>query len=689
MIKIKKQMKILSLLLSVTTLFSVLGTSCKGIFNGKEKELEEVTTYETYDGTHIYTAPDTNDYLVRNGKTDYTLVIPVNATSVVLTARDEFIDLFKDATNIEISCITDEGLTHNANTKYISIGRTTLLESAGISIEQKVLGQDGHRIVTKDKNVYLCGGLDEGTLFSVYTFMSITFNYETYYLDCMQIERCSEKFLKAYDVTDIPDFQHRGRNGNILVTESFDYDESMFGYRMRYYGARGYNLMPVHSQFDAASTRGASTNITYWYPETVYKVEGSENYHPNWFSVNGGGQACFTARGDETEYQAMLDEALKKIIFSLSVYTPDEYPHYNAISMTQADNQNYCTCESCSKIAKEYQTQAAVQLFFLNDLAEMLDEWLENNTDHIGYREDFTIYMFAYQYTITAPARYNAVTKTYEGIDGFKGKMEVHDRVGAYMAITNMDGQFSLFDDTNSEGRTNVDKWCALTDNIMFWHYGTNFRNFLWMYDSFALFTPEAYAWFANRSNRHWFQQQQDGSKGTNTAWHNLKVYLDSKLSWDTSLNMDELVDNWFNAMFEDAAPRMKRLFMVQRQYMREVIIGEYLLHGKGDGRPNLAQAEYWSLAMLEGWLNTMETAKQDVARYQITDPELYTRICQHIDSEEISVLYVILDTQMGKLNADKKAEYISRLKNIMLDQDLKGMQSSTSSNFYDWVMSL
>ena len=347
-----KRTKLLSVLLSVTTLFCSLATSCKGLFDDKEKELEEVTTYETYNGTHIYTAPDTEEYLVKNGKTDYTLVIPAEATSMVLTARDEFIDLFKDATNIVIPCITDEGLTHNANTKYISIGKTTLLQSAGISIEQSALGHDGHRIVTKDKNIYLCGGLDEGTLFSVYTFMKLTFNFETYYLDCMQIERCNEKFLKAYDVTDIPDFQHSGRNNNILVTESFDYDESMFGYRMRYYGARGYNLMPVHSQFDASSTRGISTNITFWYPESVYKVNKSEeqmteeekgNYHPNWFSINGGGQACFTARGDETEYQAMLDEALKKIIFSLSIYTPDKYPHYNSISMTQADNQNYCT----------------------------------------------------------------------------------------------------------------------------------------------------------------------------------------------------------------------------------------------------------------------------------------------------------------------------------------------------------
>ncbi len=682
--KSKKWIKIISLLLGVTTLFSVFATACKDETTEEEKELEEVTEYETYDGTHVYTAPDTDEYLVQNGRTEYTLVIPAESTSMIRTARDEFVDLFKDATSIEIPCITDEGLTHNANTKYVSIGKTTLLQSAGITIDQSELGADGHRVVTKDHNVYLCGGLDEGTLFAVYTFMKLTFNFETYYLDCMEIERCTEKRLKAFDVTDIPDFQHRGLQDGLLTTPSFDYDESMYRYRMRYYGARGYNLMPVHKTYDPTSNRGTSTNIKFWFPEEVYKEE-----HANWFSVNGGEQACFTARGDEAEYQAMLDESLKKIIFSLETYPTAEYPHWNAISMTQADNLQYCTCDNCSKIAKEYETQAAVQLFFLNDLAVMVDEWLAENTDHPGYREDFTIYMFAYQYTIAAPARYNAATKEYESLDGFKGKLDVHDRVGVFFAITNMDGQFDLFDETNSEGRVNVEKWCALTDNILYWHYGTNFRCFIWMYDSFELFTPQAYAWFANRSNRHWFVQLQTGSEGTNTGWHNLKTYLGSKLSWDSSLDMEQLIDDYFNAMFKDAAPRMKRLFVEQRAYMREVIIDEYHLHGKGDGRPNLSLSDYWDLATLEIWLEIMDQAKEDVARYQQTDPDLYKRICQHIDAEAISVLYVILDTQSGKLTREKYVEYVNRLKFIMLDQDLKGMKLRAGASFYDWVMSL
>ena len=167
--------RILSILLSATVVFGLV--SCKK----EEVPVDPTEKLSTYQGTHIYTAPDTSDYLVQNGKSDYVVVIPENASDYVVSAQEEFVHLFEKATDIQLRKATDTGLTHNASAKYISIGETTLLSSSGITLDKAQLGQDGGRVVTKDKSVYICGGADTGTLFMVYTFMNITFNYETYY----------------------------------------------------------------------------------------------------------------------------------------------------------------------------------------------------------------------------------------------------------------------------------------------------------------------------------------------------------------------------------------------------------------------------------------------------------------------------------------------------------------------------
>ena len=95
-----KKYRALALVLSMLTL-----SSC-GIFKnfGKNKDTTpKINSEYIYNGTHVYTATDRNDYLVKNGRTDYTLVIPSESSASMRVARSEFVDLFKDATGIAIN----------------------------------------------------------------------------------------------------------------------------------------------------------------------------------------------------------------------------------------------------------------------------------------------------------------------------------------------------------------------------------------------------------------------------------------------------------------------------------------------------------------------------------------------------------------------------------------------------------
>lgn len=690
--KFKKLTALLLSALMILTVFASCGSNSGKSSEGGQTVIPQQDPAYHYDGTHIYNATDTDMYLVKNGTTEYKLVIPTNYSAAIRTARSEFIDLFSDATGITLQVVTDDTITSASEGKFISLGRTKLLEESGIVVDYGTLTSDGHRIVTKGDDVYLCGGADEGTVFAVYTFMKLTFNYETYFYDCKEIENTREKKLKNFDVTDIPDFKFRAHSSDATTYDSTDYDENMYAWRLGYYGKdgnRGYYWMPVNEYVNSEDfpngKYSASTNVRRWFPEWMYKdVENyPESYHPKWFSDNGGEQVCFCAHGDAAEYEAMVETAFRKVESHLKYFTPDKYPRYKVMTLTHMDNRNYCTCSKCAELSSYYgDSQAAVQILFMNDLAERVDALLEANKDKDWYREDFKLLMFAYNHNFTAPARYDAVSKKYVPIDE---KVVLHDRVIAWFAREGS-GQRAFDDPVNTNLVTTLAGWAACADHIYYWNYGTNFGNYMLPLDTWQYATPEMYAYFCNYSDDFWFNQHQDHCPSSNTAWTNLKVYLDAKLSWNTSLNEEELIDKWMKAMYKDAAPIMKKLFLAERAYQRNVLIDEYGLESNGDGRVNSLLVEYWPIGLLEGWLDEIDKAKAAVERYKITDPVLYETICKHIEVEAMSYIYIILETQGYTISSEKRAEYINRIKDDLAYPDFANMVITSKQTVAAWI---
>ena len=176
----KGLIKIISLLLVGATLFATVACSKR---NKDNNPTTTTTDKLTFSGTHVYTATETSKDFIKDGTCDYTLVVPEVATYYIRTAQTEFMYFFKKATNIDLRVVKDTSLPtqeHTQSGKYISLGETTLLKSTDINYDKKTLTADGGRIVTKDNSIYIVGGYDTGTMFAVYTFMRLTFNYECY-----------------------------------------------------------------------------------------------------------------------------------------------------------------------------------------------------------------------------------------------------------------------------------------------------------------------------------------------------------------------------------------------------------------------------------------------------------------------------------------------------------------------------
>lgn len=639
---------ILSAVLLVTTFAACAPT--------EELRREEKTLYQ---GTHIYQVEDTAESFVKNGKTDYRLVVPQAKTTDLEKAQTEFCYFFQEATGIEITLVPDVDLRADGG-KYISLGETELFKSSAIEYNKQELTADGFQIITKGDDVYLLGGSDMGVIYAVYGFMDVYFHYEQYYIDCFEIDRNIKNIsFKSMSVKDIPDIEQRIASyvgiSSLYVSE--DYHDSMICTRMHFARSMNDTMLPIYKEFDNKSSGKGFYHNT---DEYIHPDDYPE--HEEWFSNKCEGrhnQLCYTARGDEEEFNLMVTECANKVINSLKIHTPQTDPQRNIVTITMEDNFNTCACEACLDMTAHYGTEAGAVIIFVNAMNKAVREWM-NKPENAEYKRDnLKIVFFAYNALTTAPAKYNAEKDVYEPIDE---KVAMDEGVGVWLAPIEMDYQQSIYAEINRRDLENIDAWSDLSHKDMFvWTYSTNFNHLMFQYDC-ADFYKDAYGYLANAGATWIFNQGQSYQYGrATTAWHNMKVYLDSKLGWDSSLKQEELMDDWFNAMFKEAAPAMKELYYEMRSYQRALserqnfyILNSIYLNIEKD-------PEWWPLQTMLSWMDKADKAKTYIEGYKLTNPQTYQMLCDHIDAEWLSPAFATLKFHKDRLQPSVKSAVIER----------------------------
>ena len=204
--------KITALIMSFLLLGSFTFTACKedDVASSSSSSSETVSDKEEE-------KVEFTDYgLVTNGKSDYKIVIPENATSAETLAWQELKTYFFTATGANLTVVTDNTVTWSNDAQYLSVGKTKLLSSASVTLDQKALGENGYMLKTAGKSLFMAGGVEYGTLYAVQRFMHDTVDYEVYAVDETYCRTdVTELKLPQYDISVKPDIgqlmSHYGR----------------------------------------------------------------------------------------------------------------------------------------------------------------------------------------------------------------------------------------------------------------------------------------------------------------------------------------------------------------------------------------------------------------------------------------------------------------------------------------------
>lgn len=628
----KKIIKILSVLLCLVIGFSVVG--CNNENNGSNgSNGGSVTMKENIftDGVHVYDYTQTNEYVVKNSVSDYKIVIANNADNLEILAKDELVLFFEEATGVSLPVITDDQVTYSDTEKVISLGKNAFYTQAlatanNLSTEGKGLEHDGYMIETVGKSIFIFGDYVEATVFGVYGYLNIEFNYDCYSNIAYHIDTQVENVtLKDFSVIDVPDYKFRASY------DSHVFNNSPTEWRMGFGKGENYAIgsNSAHTAFlylprtsaDVVNMSGG-TNIL---GETAYKAS-----HPDWYSLDGA-QLCYLARGNETEYQAMLNEMFE--IAKAYFMTDNGY----FFRLGHSDGITWCNCTACTQSKNKYGADSASVILFANALAEKLDAWMQTEEGK-PYARDYRISVLSYGITLLPPATYNESKGIWEPN---APEVVCNDRVIPWYAPLEINYNYTIFDNVNKEFYNQMMGWMAIAKEMSFYAYCTNYKYYLTpsaFFDHFQGF----YQLGAKSGGYYISNLGQRTQSGGATAWHILKSYLIAKLSWNVNLDVGKLTEQFFENYFGEASEEMMNFYQSYRVHARYTIENVYSA-GLSVYMP-LNDQRYWPKNMLDKWLGYVNDALDAIEHYKRVDEQLYQNYYDRITMERVSLYYLMVE---------------------------------------------
>ena len=250
-----------------------------------------------------------------------------------------------------------------------------------------------------------------------------------------------------------------------------------------------------------AEMGGAVKYITFCHSLTTAIVPADEllETNPEYFALqkNGkrtGAQLCLS---NPNVVNRAIEDVLRLIDEGY-----DETAPLNIISVTQDDNQDYCTCENCAAIAERYGGQSGLMLWFVNQIADAVAA---------SGHPDVVVDTFAYQYTRQAPTG-------------------IVPRDNVCVRLCSIECCFShALDDPaceeNAAFMEDLRAWAAISDRLYIWDYTTNYSETLGLFPDFGVLQKNIQT-FVQNSVVGIYEEGAYYAGACNTEFADLRAYL-------------------------------------------------------------------------------------------------------------------------------------------------------------------
>lgn len=488
----------------------------------------------------------TDEYLVKDFKSDYSILIPASASSVIRTAADELQTLLYDASGCELPIVTDG---ENYSGKVISLGETKLQKSNEVYAPYAEYGDSGYKIQSVDGGVIVIGGSDTATLYGTYKFLQYHIDFKAYSTDYVTYDKDTTVPLYDFDgysfKPDMPIINVHGKNtedlsklvdcarmGQISTNwMGYTFDGMLFG--------GGLNC---HSAFKLIS------------PSTYY------DEHPDWFNETSGG-----TRGKENlclTNEEMREEYVKNLKAIIEANPGSQY-----YMLGNEDNRTTCRCANCVKAESELGGAGGIYVKFLNAVSDDIDAWIaEEYPERVGHVFLGGLGYFGY---VEPPVTYDengnptAVIKLKSNI---------------YVEYCTHDGcQSHAINDPDCSTNATIDRqlrgWSAVSENLMIYTYTHNYRDYYLYFNNWGAIKDNM-RYYKEIGVKMFYVQGPPCPSKPADPFVELRQYLYVELAKDVNADYYALANDFIDNYYGVAAGEVKKFWndlLANFQYMETV----------------------------------------------------------------------------------------------------------------------
>ena len=497
---------------------------------------------------YLGTIENREGWLYRDGRTEYSILIPAKASEAEKFAARELTDIMAKA-GVTVRTVTDEGLTADPVKKYIAVGDTVYFRSLGVKMLQKEYKFDGFLIESVGETYVICGVNHTGTCFGVYGFCEYAMGYVYYAWDEYKIEKEAE--IKTFHIKDIPSFL--GRNAYSYETYCKHPEEVIpnHAFRLRINGNFVLNR-PHHGETSPWASLHDMSMPFQILPHDVYEKD-----HPDWYYRDpkrrekpfpvSAPQLCISKGLQDGEF---FETFVENLINNYIAKEEDKIFFMLGIS----DNRGECVCPDCQKEIDKY-TSSGLNMRYVNRVADRVEAWRkENCPDRVIY-----LLTFAYLYTFEAPV----VEKDGKFLP-IDESVIARDNVLVLIAPIRANFVYPIMDGThNANSRASLLGWKAVAKNLAVWDYRADYNTFWFPQPSTQTAQANMDTYFDMGMIDVFNQGQTWGKCGFVT----MDDFARSRMHWNMKESYDELTAEFRKAYYKEAEPFVTEYLRALEQY--------------------------------------------------------------------------------------------------------------------------
>jgi len=455
------------------------------------------------------------------------IVVASDAGPSEVYAGQEFRDYFGRATGIRLP------LTGSAQgaAGHVLIGPGAARRNpAEFGPEDLFISVDKGRIA-------ICGGRPRGTLYGVYTFLE---------------DYLGVRFLTA-DHTHVP--LPAGPRTVVPIQRTY---RPPLSFRWPYFGENviapdfstrlRINTITDEPRLGGRTPMGLISHTFHrCLPSSVYGTD-----HPDYYALRSGRRLAPFDNDFATTQPCLANPDVLRIVTQKVLAEIEANPTRSNVSVSQNDNVKHCQCDACRAIDEREGSAMGSVLTFVNAVADEVAK----------HHPDVKVGTLAYQRTRRPPKL-------------------IRPRPNVQVQLCSIECcMMHPIDDPacplNVEFCRDLAAWGRICDDVRVWHYNTNFSDYLLPCPNLRVIEPNVRYFVRNNVRGVFLQVAGNEQWARSTPWEasaiaspegsvrgaelcDLRNYVIANLLWDPSRSSRELMDEFLDLHYAEAAPPIRR----------------------------------------------------------------------------------------------------------------------------------